>query len=40
MESRGAAAWKPLSRRRTISKALQAYAAMAAGASRGAVREF
>ena len=40
MESRGAAAWKPSSRRRTVSKALQAYAAMATSASRGAVREF
>jgi dihydroxy-acid dehydratase len=40
MQSRGAAAWKPASRRRTVSKALQAYAAMATSASRGAVREF
>jgi dihydroxy-acid dehydratase len=39
MQSRGAAAWKPASRRRTVSKALQAYAAMATSASRGAVRE-
>jgi dihydroxy-acid dehydratase len=39
MESRGAAAWKPSSRQRTVSKALQAYAAMATSASRGAVRE-
>ncbi len=40
MQSRGAAAWKPASRQRTVSKALQAYAAMATSASRGAVREF
>ncbi len=40
MESRGPAAWKPASRNRTVSKALQAYAAMATSASRGAVREF
>ena len=39
MEARGAAAWKPASRQRTVSKALQAYAAMATSASRGAVRE-
>jgi dihydroxy-acid dehydratase len=40
MQSRDAAAWKPASRQRTVSKALQAYAAMATSASRGAVREF
>jgi dihydroxy-acid dehydratase len=40
IEARGAAAWKPASRQRTVSKALQAYAAMATSASRGAVREF
>ncbi|MCX6630832.1 MAG: dihydroxy-acid dehydratase, partial [Candidatus Solibacter sp.] len=40
MESRGAPAWQPASRQRTVSKALQAYAAMATSASRGAVREF
>jgi dihydroxy-acid dehydratase len=40
MEARGAAAWKPASRQRKVSKALQAYAAMATSASRGAVREF
>jgi len=39
MESRGPAAWRPVSRRRTVSKALRAYAAMATSASRGAVRE-
>ena len=40
MQTRGAAAWKPASRRRSVSKALQAYAAMTTSASRGAVREF
>jgi dihydroxy-acid dehydratase len=40
MQARGAAAWKPAARQRTVSKALQAYAAMATSASRGAVREF
>ena len=40
MQARGAAAWKPASRQRTVSKALLAYAAMATSASRGAVREF
>jgi dihydroxy-acid dehydratase len=40
MQSRGAAAWKPASRQRTVSKALRAYAAMTTSASRGAVREF
>ena len=39
MESRGAAAWKPASRQRAVSKALRAYAAMATSAARGAVRE-
>ncbi len=39
MESRGAAAWKPVSRQRAVSKALRAYAAMATSAARGAVRE-
>ncbi|MEO8368778.1 MAG: dihydroxy-acid dehydratase [Candidatus Solibacter sp.] len=40
MQARGAAAWKPANRQRIVSKALQAYAAMATSASRGAVREF
>ena len=40
MQARGAAAWKPAARQRIVSKALQAYAAMATSASRGAVREF
>jgi dihydroxy-acid dehydratase len=39
MESRSAAAWKPVSRQRVVSKALRAYAAMATSAARGAVRE-
>jgi dihydroxy-acid dehydratase len=39
MEARGAAAWKPANRTRKISKALQAYAALATSASRGAVRD-
>jgi dihydroxy-acid dehydratase len=39
MDARGAAAWKPGARERVVSKALQAYAAMATSASRGAVRD-
>jgi len=39
MESKGAAAWKPATRQRTVSAALQAYAALATSASRGAVRD-
>ncbi len=39
MEAKGAAAWKPRPRERKVSKALQAYAAMATSASRGAVRD-
>ncbi len=39
MESRGANAWKPESRQRVVSKALQAYAAMASSADKGAVRD-
>jgi dihydroxy-acid dehydratase len=39
MEARGAAAWKPATRDRKVSKALQAYAALATSASRGAVRD-
>jgi dihydroxy-acid dehydratase len=38
MEAHGAAAWKP-NRTRNVSKALQAYAAMATSAARGAVRD-
>jgi dihydroxy-acid dehydratase len=39
MEAKGSAAWKPGTRPRKVSKALQAYAAMATSASRGAVRD-
>ena len=39
MEAKGAAAWKPAARDRKVSKALQAYAAMATSAARGAVRD-
>jgi dihydroxy-acid dehydratase len=39
MEAKGAAAWQPATRRRKISSALKAYAAMATSASRGAVRD-
>jgi dihydroxy-acid dehydratase len=39
MESRGPGAWKPAARERTVSAALQAYAALATSASRGAVRD-
>jgi dihydroxy-acid dehydratase len=38
-EAKGAAAWKPAARSRKVSQALQAYAAMATSASRGAVRD-
>ena len=38
MENRGANAWKPENRNRVVSKALQAYAAMASSADKGAVR--
>ena len=39
MNAKGAAAWKPVARDRKVSSALQAYAAMATSASRGAVRD-
>ncbi|HTG38658.1 dihydroxy-acid dehydratase [Sphingomonas sp.] len=39
MESRGAKAWKPVGRKRQVSAALRAYAAMTTNASRGAVRD-
>jgi dihydroxy-acid dehydratase len=39
MEARGAAAWRPLHRRRDVSVALRAYAALTTSASRGAVRD-
>ena len=39
MEEKGAAAWKPLARDRRVSPALEAYAALATSAARGAVRD-
>ena len=39
MESKGGTAWKPATRARKVSQALQAYAAMTTSASRGAVRD-
>ena len=39
MEARGASAWKPAKRQRQVSRALQAYAALATSAARGAVRD-
>jgi dihydroxy-acid dehydratase len=39
MESKGATAWRPESRDRAVSKALQAYAALTTSAARGAVRD-
>ncbi len=39
MEARSESAWKPTTRQRTVSRALQAYAAMTTSASRGAVRD-
>ena len=39
MEEKGIAAWKPMARDRKVSKALQAYAALATSAARGAVRD-
>jgi dihydroxy-acid dehydratase len=39
MEAKGAAAWKPVKRERTVSAALKAYAAMATSADMGAVRD-
>ena len=39
MEAKGEKAWKPVSREREVSKALQAYAAMATSADTGAVRD-
>jgi dihydroxy-acid dehydratase len=39
MEARGDAAWKPADRERYVSQALQAYAALATSADRGAVRD-
>ena len=39
MQGRGAAAWKPANRQRSVSPALRAYAAMTTSASHGAVRD-
>ncbi len=39
MEDKGEAAWKPVNRERYVSQALQAYAALATSADRGAVRD-
>ena len=39
VEARGERAWKPATRQRPISRALEAYAALATSASRGAVRD-
>jgi len=39
MEAKGVAAWKPISRERSVSPALRAYAAMSTSAARGAVRD-
>lgn len=39
MEARGEAAWQPVKRERYVSQALQAYAALATSADRGAVRD-
>jgi dihydroxy-acid dehydratase len=39
MQTRGAAAWSPRERKRRVSRALRAYAALARSASHGAVRD-
>ena len=39
MNDRGDRAWRPLDRRRPVSQALQAYAALTTSAARGAVRD-
>ena len=39
MEAKGSAAWKPLGRKRPVSPALRAYAALTTNAARGAVRD-
>ncbi len=39
MEAKGAQAWRPASRERTVSAALRAYAAMTTSAAKGAVRD-
>jgi len=38
MMAKGASAWKPAPRKRAVSTALKAYAAMATSAAKGAVR--
>ncbi len=39
MDAKGADAWKPVNRERTVSSALRAYAAMTTSAAKGAVRD-
>ncbi len=39
MDAKGAAAWKPVQRQRTVSSALKAYAALTTSADTGAVRD-
>ena len=39
MDAKGKQAWKPVNRQRVVSQALQAYAALATSADRGAVRD-
>ncbi|HEY1856849.1 dihydroxy-acid dehydratase [Acidocella sp.] len=39
MQAKGAAAWKPVDRKRNVSPALRAYAALTTNAARGAVRD-
>jgi dihydroxy-acid dehydratase len=39
MDARGDKAWQPANRERVVSQALQAYAALATSADRGAVRD-
>jgi len=39
MQAKGAAAWKPADRKRNVSPALRAYAALTTNAARGAVRD-
>jgi dihydroxy-acid dehydratase len=39
MRARGAEAWTPRGRNRTVSQALQAYARLTTSAARGAVRD-
>ena len=38
MDAKGEAAWKPAPRKREVTTALQAYAALTTSAARGAVR--